>query len=367
MSEPKRVTIVTIGQTGAGKSSFGNGYLQIPAFETSSSPDSCTFVTSAKDNQVNNILRTYIDTQGIDDTQGLDDVHVTQMVEFLRSWDYGINAIGIVINGQSPRLDAGTQKLLKLIHVLFNNNNIWNSVFLVFTKWYEGIMTEEDKESKHLYVDKVRDIAKKCIGDSNANPQIPCFFVDAKNDINKFDNDTKDEFISINGFACGKNPIDSKDFQIPDVHYFKIIPEIEKNKLISEEISEDKMKRTRIYADRERQKLISYDETESYSDWVNKETRTIIDEMDIREEFQYRVKISENRTEKFRPTTGSGFSINLVIVTITKEASTKQVHDYYEVTTTYQDMKRKVITDFDKNVSYGDWEIIRTYNEITKE
>ena len=38
--------------------------------------------------------------------------------------------------------------LLEHITFLFNDNDIRNSVFVVFTKWYKDIMTEEEKRIK---------------------------------------------------------------------------------------------------------------------------------------------------------------------------------------------------------------------------
>ena len=62
----KSVTSLVIGESGVGKSQFGCGYLQIDdAFETDSSPDSCTYKTSAQSNNINGITRYYIDTQGL--------------------------------------------------------------------------------------------------------------------------------------------------------------------------------------------------------------------------------------------------------------------------------------------------------------
>jgi predicted GTPase len=76
MALPERVTLINIGQTGAGKSELHNAYLQKPAFEVCDDPDSCTLVTSSAENRVLGVLRTGIDTQGIHDTHGVDAEHV---------------------------------------------------------------------------------------------------------------------------------------------------------------------------------------------------------------------------------------------------------------------------------------------------
>ena len=354
----RRTTIMTIGKTGDGKSAFGNLFLDKQSFLTSSNPDSCTSTTSSAENTVSDMQRIYIDTQGLDDTKGLDDANVKQMINFLRNWEPGVNAIGIVINGQCPRIDQGTKRLLKLIHVFFNNNDIWNSVFIVFTKWYKNLMTEEEKAERRKYAEEVRKIPNYCIG-YNANPQIPCFFVDAKRDLSKIDYDTKQEITQINAFAYGLKPISTKGFEYPDVNYFKLIPEIRRNVLIKS--STNGSTRTRTYADQMRNKQISYNDVVSYSNWINTRTWTKVDRKIIREEVQLKIKIGENRTPIYRTEKYGSRRFG-----VCGPRKTRQVYDHTDVTTTYEDRKRTVIRDFDGNVSYGNWVQIRTFTEYSR-
>jgi len=347
---PYRITFMFIGQTGAGKSAVGNAVLQINAFETSESPDSCTAYTGPHENTVDGVIRVVIDTQGLDDTKGLDQSNVQQMVEFL----------GIVINGQSPKLDIGTQKLLKLIHVFFNDNNIWNSIFLVFTRWYDGVMTERAKQGRLAYAEKVRQIARECMGTDDANPQIPCYFVDAKEDLTAFDINTKNEFALIHAFGCGKQPISTKDFKVPDVHYFQIIREERNDFLISEEFSEDGMERIRTYVDQTRNKQITYDGVVSWSKWVNcSEPRIEVARKTIEVEEDNGVQIMQKEEAHWKTVSTGGF----LGILLCRKAS---VVDYIEVDTTYVDKKRKVTTDFDGNINCGDWEITNQYKKKTR-
>ena len=357
---PKKHVIFLIGKTGVGKSAFGNGYLQLKRFATSESPSSCTLLTNACENVVNGRVRVVIDTQGLEDTEGLDGENVAQMIDFLRHWDYGINAIGIVINGQNPKIDIGTQKLLKFIHNFFNNDQIWNSVFIVFTRWYKGVMTDNQKRSRSAYVEEVRRIARECMGRTDANPQIPYFFVDAKEDINNFDIDTRDEFTAIDAFALGKQPLSTKNLDVPDVNYFKIIPESRNNYMVSETISNDKMTRTRVYANQTRNKQISYDDVESFSDWINIKTWTNIDKKTIRQDVEKGRKINEKVQQINRVEYGGrrfGFA---------GPRSHWEVFDHFEITITYEDRKRYITTDFDGKQIVGDWIRISTSTKKTR-
>ena len=356
---PKKRVIFIIGKTGVGKSAFGNGYLRAKKFITSESPSSCTLLTSSCENVVNGRLRIVIDSQGLEDTEGLDGENVAQMIEFLRQWDDGVNAIGIVINGQDPKLDMGTQKLLKLIHVLFNDDRVWNSVFIVFTRWYNGIMTENQRRARRVYAEEVRAIAHKCIGRTDVNPQIPCFFVDAKDDINDFDIDTRDEYAAIDAFALGREPLSTKNFAIPNVHYFKIIPEFRDNYFVSETISDDKMTRTRVFANQTRNRQISYDDVESFSEWIDIDSWTEVNKKTIKEVVELRRKINEtiqpvNRTVRTRRRIGGIFG----------PRGSYEVFDHNRITTTYEDRKRYITTDFDGQEIVGDWIQIRTFKEV---
>ena len=61
----KAYTVIGIGETGMGKSTFLNAYLQKNSFQASDSPDSCTKKTSVDSNIINNQTRKAIDTPGI--------------------------------------------------------------------------------------------------------------------------------------------------------------------------------------------------------------------------------------------------------------------------------------------------------------
>ena len=361
MSEDeKRVVILTIGEIGAGKSAFGNLYLNKTSFELSTNSEPCTLVTSVAENNVNGIIRTVIDSQGLD-TNGLDEAQVIQMVEFLKKWDKGVNAIAIVINGQTPRLSRGIQRLLKSIHIFFNNNDIWNSVCIVFTHWYDSMMTEADKEERKKYVKEVRKLANDCTG-YDVDPQIPCFFVDAMSNLQKIDDNTKDEITSFNCYAYAMEPISKNNFKVHDPKYVATIVEIRNNILLSEDINEKELTRTRIYAIQKRSKQISYNNDITYTDWVNIKTRTDVAKKIIKEEFQLRRKIQQvkkdvKRTKKVETPTYFSFVPRYRI----------PVHDHTDVETIYEDRKREVVIDYDGKTTYGDWVQIRKYTEKTRE
>ena len=93
-------TVIGIGETGMGKSTFLNAYLKKKAFQDSNSPDSCTKKTSVDSNIINNQTRKAIDTPGIKDTDNTDQENVRQLVEFLLNYNDGINVVAIILNKQ---------------------------------------------------------------------------------------------------------------------------------------------------------------------------------------------------------------------------------------------------------------------------
>lgn len=213
-----RVTVVAFGQTGAGKSEFLNAYLRrASAFETDSTPDSVTFRTSSQESFVDGVTRIGIDTQGIDDTNGIDSAHVQQMVEFLRAYQHGVNTFALVINGQADRFDAGTKKMVKILHNFFNNSDFWNHVAIVFTKCYAAVpMNHQNKEIQ--YRARVQEIIVECAG-ADAHPLLPVFFVDSlgTNDI-----DTQNNFAAFHAFAFGLTQLSTQNVAVPNTTFSRV-------------------------------------------------------------------------------------------------------------------------------------------------
>jgi hypothetical protein len=354
-------TLLVIGQTGAGKSELGNAYLQSRAFTTDDGPSSVTFLTNAKQNKVAGAIRYCIDTQGLNDTEGVDTEHVQQMVQFMREWTKGANAIALVINGQAPRLDGATQKLIKIIHTFFNNPQFWNHVCLVFTKNYRNHQVNKNK-FRTEYINKVQDIVIECIGNGAQRPQIPVFFVDSTEYNN--DPETKSELIALHAFAIGLPPLPTQHVVPPDIRFMKIIPETRKKELINTRIvpyENNGRRKILTFEDQKREKRIDYDGMVTYSDWVGTR-KWKVNEYEKREtEEELRVLVKENTTEAF---TNKKYGKRRYGIAGPRRSC--QVHDYWNVTKTYQDRKRTKITNFDNSVNYGDWEILRTYNETQK-
>ena len=144
--------------------------------------------------------------------------------------------------------------------------------------------------------------------------------------------------------------------EVPNLFYEKVIPEKRDNYRYKENvISEDKMKRTEYFANQSRNKLVDFDGNISYSDWKNDKEWEIIKNKKIE---------VENKTECIKTETTPIYEKRNHVK---KFLGIVIVNDYYQeyvgnrTVYTYADKKRNKITDFDGNVSYEDWEVIKTY------
>ena len=348
-------TVIGIGETGMGKSTFLNAYLQKESFKGSDSPDSCTKTTSFDSNIINNQTRKAIDTPGIKDTDNADQENVKQLVEFLINYQDGVNVVAIVLNGQVDRFTKDTEKFIKITHQMFNHPDFWEHLCIIFTKWYSGMNAEQKRVKLEKYKKRLIKSIKDYI-DKDINVEIPIFFVDSPN---KNDKNTKEELKRFNNFVTSKTAMKTTQAEVPNVFYEKVILETRDNYRYKEnDISADKMKRTEYFANQSRNRLVDYDGNISYSDWKNDKSWEIIKYKKIEDDFQYgelikteKIPIYEKRNHKKR----------FLGVCISNKWYDVHVGD--KTIYTYQDKKRDKITDFDGNISYGNWKTIKTYKK----
>ena len=349
----KNFTVIGIGETGDGKSTFLNAYLQKNTFKSSDDPNSCTKLTSAQSNIIDNNKFTAIDTPGLKDTDNADQENVRQLVEFLLRYANGINVVAIVLNGQIDRFTNDTKKFINIAHQMFNHPDFWEHLCIIFTKWY-SCMNEEQKEMKQEQykkevVEYIRDYT--C---SNINIDLPVFFMDSLN--YKKDEKTISELNRFYKFVVSKNAMKTTQVEVPNVFYEKVIREERNNfKYKDDLISEDGMQRTEFFANQSRSKLIDYDENESYTDWKNEKQWEIVKKKKIEPEIKnFAVQINKE------PVYGTK-TIDTSILFFKFSQSYNQVIGE-KSNTTFETRKRNKITDFDGKISYTDWEVIRTYS-----
>ena len=118
------------------------------------------------------------------------------------------------------------------------------------------------------------------------------------------------------------------------------------------------MKRIEYFADQSRDKLVDYNGNITYSDWKNDKEWEIVKNKIIEEEYKngelinsVTTPIYEHRQRKRRK-----FGVCVGFDSWMEHVGNKVVN-------TYVDKKRNKITDFDGNISYDDWVIVKTYTK----
>ena len=278
-----------------------------------------------------------------------------QLVEFLINYKEGVNVVAIVLNGQVDRYTRDTEKFIKITHQMLNHPDFWEHICIIFSKWYSGMTAEQKQIKQTEYKKRVIESINRYT-ERNINLDLPIFFLDSPNYTT--DENTRKELERFNNFVISKNAMKTTQAEVPNIFYEKVIPEKRDNYRYKENvISEDKMKRTEYFANQSRNKLVDFDGNISYSDWKNDKEWEIIKNKKIE---------VENKTECTKTDT---IPIYETRNHVERFLGVCIVNDYYRVhvgnrtVKTYEDKKRNKITDFDGNVSYEDWVVIKTYQK----
>ena len=180
------------------------------------------------------------------------------------------------------------------------------------------------------------------------------FFVDSLN--YETDEKTRNELDRFNQFVVSKNSMKTTQAEVPNVFYEKVIREKRDNYRYKENlISENGMKRTEYFANQIRDKLVDYDGNISYTDWKNDKQWEIV---------KNKIIDVETATELVKSVTEPIYGKRNVRKRILGICYSNEYYDVvvgHKTINTYEDRRRNKITDFDGNISYGDWEVIKTY------
>lgn len=156
MANEENITkILLLGETGVGKSSFGNYLIGKKEFLTNGFAKRVTTQINGKICQKEEYKDIYIiDSPGFQDTN-LDDEKIIEELQCkFQDQNAGVRAICLLLDFSSPRFLAYLQKQMYIYCLLFPIEKFWEHVSIVFTKVY--YYTPEDK-----FIKKKKELESK--------------------------------------------------------------------------------------------------------------------------------------------------------------------------------------------------------------
>lgn len=205
MENRKSATVMLIGDTGAGKSTFGNLFLKESAFKSSEEAETCTLHPVAHTSSVNGIERTVIDTAGFCDTGKVSDDQIHELGTMLRRYSAGINAVCLVLNGTMPRFSQNVKNLLTFMYN-FCGKPLLSHLCIVFTN------CDKDKPDRDIKKRSFKKCVDQCLSSASGEddiPHIPMYFVDSTQPSADW---VIEEMTSLYGWVVCKNMMNTEKF-----------------------------------------------------------------------------------------------------------------------------------------------------------
>ena len=331
----KRTTILLLGVTGNGKSTLGNVLLGKEVFKVGDDIDSCTNQTQLESSIVNGTQINIIDTPGFDDSNGNDIGNIEKMINFLKRYEKGINLVVITQPANQKKFKMSDNILMKQIYKMFGTSKFFEHVCVVYTNCNKNQFNSTKKQNLLNMTERIRDELKVASG-YNYNGNIQSFFVDST-EVNN-DPNTKQQIQEILKYSFKDHCLPTSNIYNVNPHIKDTIPETRNHQVI-EHKSDNSLT---TYADQQRNRIIYWNGTTGYDDWVN-----------------CKYEIVERRKRKQRRTEVSYHDGHSTL------GFSSRPHTHYD--TFIRTFEEEKITIKDKNksiISSCDWKMVNgTFNE----
>ena len=189
--------VIILGETGVGKSNFGNFLIKDYKFEISPSLNSMTL--NVQQGESKEII--VLDTPGVNDTSTDENIEEKHLIEITKAFknEKNLNTILILLNYQTPRLSRNLKIMIKLFCSVFKISFFLKHLGIVFTRCFTEDGRPDDEELNQKRIEWDREI-KKIIKNSLINEQltedkIQYFFVNLNPKKKVLDQKTEEEMI----------------------------------------------------------------------------------------------------------------------------------------------------------------------------
>lgn len=213
-------SLLAMGNTGIGKSTFLNLISGSQKFKTSSDGKSCTKDISTHEFQFDDIFMESFDSPGLNDSEGEDQENMDKVTNFLRNYEHGLNAVAILISFSDHRLDSNLQRSIKYLYNFFGDGNFWFHVCIIVTHcppYQEDI--DEAKRSMTTGEYSLHSVMQQMIKDVcnlDKEPDIPFFFFDSMHPNYP---PTVDSLPQFKNWIKSRDVFKTQDMEIKDVYW----------------------------------------------------------------------------------------------------------------------------------------------------
>ena len=186
LSKPS--SIIILGETGTGKSTFINNLCQIPRCKVGIGLDSETeeVIGIKCEGEYEDIFM--IDTPGLNDSNGeeMDKKNINLMNQFIKN-NPRIKGIIILLKFTDNKLTGSIKKSLKIFYDMFPMNNFWSHVIIIFSYYFDRNVEEKIKRKNILLQNYEKEFKKIMLQSKSEHKDfiipenIKMFFCELKN------------------------------------------------------------------------------------------------------------------------------------------------------------------------------------------
>ena len=364
---PEKITsIITLGETGCGKSSFCNMLFSTQQFLVGHSLDSQTEKVEGKYGEGDYKDIFIIDTPGLNDSEGeqKDKENIKKMKDYIKK-NPRIKGLLMFFNFNDNRLKGSVKKSIQIFYDFFPMPNFWEHVIILFSH-YDNPNEERKNLLKNEFSQKLKELAES-IKQNNKNLIIPNSFQMFFCNLSKPEQETKENIKKIiRDFRKMKPMFKSISEQIePD--------EISCNKIGNVTTYTHIIKRLTVYTDFDCKKLEIREKINEFTekdieDRIQEDLDESIEEVTKHNHYIYRkvthidkdgisneIIDKENPLEKWFETEEN---VHLPVESKLEICGEEQITTFYK----YDQIKK---TDRYNNITYGPKVLLETW--VTKE